>query len=137
MNDQRPERRRFQFGLRKLLLWTAVAALLLGTAASLREGAWLPACCILIVGAIRCAFGARVAGGISVATAVILMVSFSWVVAETHHPGPSLGDATVTGLALGLFFGLATLGIVEGAVRVVNWADKVLESKSDRATMRD
>ena len=58
MNDPRPERRRFQFGLRKLLLWTGVVAVWFGVLTTLPLG--LPLSTVLtlwvvVVGVVRVA----------------------------------------------------------------------------------
>ena len=135
--NARHRHRRCQFGLRKLLLWTAVVAFLLGVAASLGDGAWLVAGCILLISVLRVAFGSRVAGILSVAVAVMLWVSLWWAATTAARPGPSLAEATLAGLAFVVLFPLATFGIAEGLVSVVNWADKMLETKSDGETRRD
>ena len=141
MTSPRPERRtrRFQFGLRRLLLWTAVVAVLLGVAASLGDGAWLLACCVLVVCVLRVAFGSKVAGILSVAAALILYVSFSLLAyMATSNPNPVLaGVVVIMRGAIGGLVGLAMFGIAEGAVRGVNWADKLLETTSDGETRRD
>jgi hypothetical protein len=143
MNDQRPERRRFQFGLRKLLLWTGVVAVLLGLATTTFTTAeavvllgWM-----ILVAAVRWAFGPKAAGALSVAAALILHVSFSWLVYMAARPFPDPVEAGVGALivggTVGGLFGLVMFGIAEGAVRAVNWADKVLETKSDGEPRRD
>jgi hypothetical protein len=121
--------------LRKLLLWTAVVAVLLGIATTLGEVAAGLVCWTIPVCAIRCAFGPKVAGVLSLAAAVILSVSFSCLFYMTSHPHAASAEAAIAavigGGTVGGLFGLATFGIVEGAVRGVNWVDKVLETKSD------
>ena len=82
MTAPRPKRRteRFQLGLRKLLLWTAVVAVLLG---------------------------------------ILRMLNWDLLLAAL------------------LTLGCLIYGIVELVVRAVNWADKVLETKSDGEARRD
>ena len=126
-------KRSFQFGLRKLLLWTAVVALLLGLATSLGDWGWFLACWLLFIGVLRAAFGPKVAGILSVAVPVIVACA----VAMTRHPGPSFGDLLVDAFLVGAFVGLAMFVIVEGAIGLVNWADKVLGPKSDGEARRD
>ncbi|MFC1596697.1 leucine-rich repeat domain-containing protein [Planctomycetota bacterium] len=95
-------------------------------------------CCLLVIAVLRAAFGPRVAGILSVGAAAILYVSFSWLVYTTAHPRPHPAEAgavvLIVGGAMGGLVGLVMFGIVEGASRVVNWADKVLETKSTIVT---
>jgi hypothetical protein len=129
-------KRSFQFSLRKLLLWTAVVALLLGVATSLGEGVWLLACWVLVVCAIRCAFGPNVAVILSVGGGAILGGALGYALPHTD-PGPDPVERAMQGVIVGGFFGLATFGIVEGAFRAVNWVDKAFEPKSDGETRRE
>ena len=68
MNVPRPERRRFQFSLRKLLLWTAVVAILLGTLKTLglnTVGLVIAASWVAVTAVVRAAFGSNWAHGVS------------------------------------------------------------------------
>jgi hypothetical protein len=135
VNDQRPKRPRFQFGLRKLLLWTAVVATLLGVATTLGiEVSSVFLSWIILVWAIRRGFGAKVAAVLSVAA----WAALGLVLSSVHvHPGPGPGMLAVEGAMIGGFVGLAMFGIAEGLVRAVNWADNLMRTKSDGETGGD
>jgi hypothetical protein len=136
MTTTAPERHRFQVGLRKLLLWTVVVGILLGIATTLgREESCVFLCGTILVCAIRCGLGFKVAGILTVAAWTTFMVLLSWAIAsDIARP---LGEATLIGSVYGGLVGLAMFGIAEGLVRAVNWADKMLETRGDGGTRRD
>jgi hypothetical protein len=131
--NAKPRHRRCQFGLRKLLLWTAVVAVLLGIATTTFTigDSLLLTCWIVLVGAIRLALGTKAARMLSVVAGMMLGGFVGYFASEATLPGLDPVEATVTGLTTGFFCGLATFVGVEVLVRVVNWVDKVFEAKSD------
>jgi len=120
--------------LRKLLLWTAVVALVLGIATTLgMEDSFvflILVCWTILIGAIRYGFGPKAAG---------ILSSVAWAILGGVHGyvgyglmrqfGPGRAEGAVQGLMAGGFYGLAMFGIVEGLARVVNWAARVLETR--------
>jgi len=131
MTTPHSERRRFQFGLRKLLLWTAVVALLLGVAATFGEEAWISAGWIIVVGIVRVAFGPKVGGVLSVAAGMILVAAFLCLVFVASEPGPRIGEAVAVGVIFGGLFGLAMFSITEYLYLAVNWADNLMQTRTD------
>jgi hypothetical protein len=122
MRDQRPERRRFQFGLRKLLLWTVVVAVLLGSLRALgldTVGLVIAACWVAITAAIRGAFGSTWAHVVSSAggSALALGLLFTGVIGATSI-------VLFIILAAGISF-----GFVELAWFGVDWFDELLRTK--------
>ena len=88
MNDERPERRRFQFGLRKLLLWTVVVAVLLGTLKMLgleTAGLVIAASWAAITAVVRGAFGSTLAHIVSAVGGGVLalVLLFTGVIGAT------------------------------------------------------
>jgi hypothetical protein len=131
MNTPRPERRRLQFGLRKLLLWTAVAALVLGWATTFRqEEAWVIACWILTFGVVRVAFGFWVAGILSIGAGAIFGGWLGYIAATRFNPNIGL-DLFKHYVVVGCVSGFILFGVVELIVRVVEWADNLMRTKSD------
>ncbi|MHC4403161.1 MAG: hypothetical protein ACYTG0_26160, partial [Planctomycetota bacterium] len=98
--------RRYQFGVRKLLLWTTAVALLLGTAAgseaaSGEQEGWLGfAICVVVVGAIRTAAGPIVAAALSAAAWTVLG-AWGQTQAESS-PGPPASARMMYGGVVGL-----------------------------------
>ncbi|MBC8871254.1 MAG: hypothetical protein H8E44_17650 [Planctomycetes bacterium] len=89
MNDQDLERRRFQFGLRKLLLWMAVVAVLLGILKMLElstAGLILAASWVAITAIVRGAFGSTWAhivsavGGSALALGLLFAGAFGGII---------------------------------------------------------
>jgi hypothetical protein len=119
MSETRP---RFQFGLRKLLLWTAVLALLLGVAQMLGElGAFL-ACGIIIVFVIRTTAGSIVALAFAEGLGIGAMIG---------HSFPITPIQMIIGCVLGSVVGLIVFCIAEVSCRAVDWADNLMASKTD------
>jgi hypothetical protein len=80
MIDQHAKRRRFQFGLRKLLLWTAVVALYLGILSLVNFNACLSVsltCYLILVGTLRVTFGrwGACVGSVAVTLAPLLCLA--------------------------------------------------------------
>ena len=124
-------RRRFQFGLRKLLLWTVVLALYLGVARMLGMPPIALAVLTLwiaVVAGLRAAFGPVVAAIVSPAIGAVLGGWFEYTGPALDPPGPSpLGP----GIALGGLFGCVLFAAVELSCRAVNWADNVMRTRHD------
>jgi len=128
MNEMgEPRRRRFQFRLRRLLLWTAVVALGCGILSSLEPDAldWvvLPAWFVTVF-IVRWGFGGKWAATISIVLGMLLCLGWSIY--------GSIPTSTV-GLAIGCGFvggsiGLVPFLLVEATCRIVNWIDKIGQS---------
>ena len=98
MSDQRLERRRFQFGLRKLLLWMVVVALLLGILKTLgltTAGLVIAAFWVAITAVVRATLGSVWAHVISAVGGSVLALGF-------------LFAGLITGTSVVLFIILAT-----------------------------
>jgi len=117
--------------LRKLLLWTAVVALVLGVAATFGEEAAIPAGWIIVLGVVRVAFGSKVAGVLSVLAGVILSACLAYVLTTHSRPGPDPVEAIPAGVIVGILFGLAMFAITEYLYLAVDWADNHMQTKTD------
>ena len=145
MTSPRPERRtrRFQFGLRKLLLWTGVVALLLGILKVLNLPILvcvLVDCWVIVVAVVRATSGATAAAVLSVAFGVVAVVAVLFIVPSElgiTPDGTELVLAAPELLLNGVGLGLYVLALVELAFRGVNWTDKMLEANSDGETRRE
>jgi hypothetical protein len=123
---------RFQFGLRKLLLWTAVVALLLGLAkmSGIREG-WIAfPCWIVMVAVIRVVASPIATAIVSAASGMVLL---AWVrVAARVDLGPPASEIMTalhksgSLLVAGCLLGLTLFAVAELLRRAVDWADNVL-----------
>lgn len=134
MDDPQPQRRPFQFSLRKLMLWTAVWALYLGIVARLR----LPAAVVLTIylmallavhtkwgfeqGVLRSTLITGFVVG-AVSTVVGLVTGWSAVEILAYMP-----LACIVGLVLGLFSSL----VVYFVASAVDWIDDLMQTKSLR-----
>jgi hypothetical protein len=145
MNDQRPERRRFQFGLRKLLLSRAVVVAVfvgvptmvsLGILAMLEidlTGFAIWTSCLVcfwlgVVAILQNLLGPKVAGVLSAGTGAILGGLFEYSLS---------GGRFGLGMVFGLVFGCIAFVILQGMLCAANWADNLMETKSDGGTRRD
>jgi hypothetical protein len=148
MNDRHPERRRFQFGLRKLLLWTVVLALYLGILSLVGFEPWVSVfatLCLGIVVVVRVSFGPRAGCVCSAAMLLVPILCLSGLAIISEALSGSFGTREAALWAQGLLFGigaccalgLAVFLLVELVVRAVDWADSLLESKGDGETRRD
>jgi hypothetical protein len=122
MNDARPQPRRFQFSLRKLLLWTAVVAVLLGTLKTLgleTVGLVIAAAWVAITAGVRGVFGSLWSHVVSVVGGAILGISllFTGLIGAT---------SIVLFIILG---GGVSFAFVELAWRGVDWLDGLFEPK--------
>ena len=122
MNDQDLKRRRFQFGLRKLLLWMAVVAVLLGVLKMLElstAGLILAASWVAITAIVRGAFGSTWAHIVSAVGGGAL--AFGLLFAGAIG-GISVVVLIIVGAGMPfVFVELAWLG--------VDWLDKLLRTK--------
>lgn len=137
-------KRRYQFSLRKLLLWTAAIVLLFGTAKTLGTEWVIAACWITVVGGIRTATNWRVAGvvsvlgGAAVATAAAC-VSIA-VSAGTRTAVPYFLPGVIGGGFAGCVVGACLFGVTEILCRGVDWIDRCfsrLGVKPDAPTQAD
>ena len=132
--DERRKRR--QFSLRKLLLWTAAAALLLGLLRVLGLGPIALACIalwIVIVVGLRLAAGSPVAWGFSVVTGVIAGAVFALAGLDIMSGALNKGSAFVgSGLiaVIGGYLGLWTYPLLELLFRGLGLPDGLLRSKT-------
>ena len=121
-NDGMSERRpRFQFSLRKLLLWTAVVAIWLGVLKMLDSQPFVLVVLtlrVLIVGSVRAALSPIVAAETSVILA--MMIKLGYVPC-------GFGSLPLVGLSDAFF----VFAFVEVSFRVVAWADNLMRTKTD------
>ena len=118
------EKRRFQFGLRKSLIWTAVVALYLGFVTSLG----IPPVAIgfitswaVVVGILRQAIGPMVAASLSViGGGIVFAFGEDW--GAFHWPGPFWGCLA----------GWFVFVLLETAFRAIEYADNFIEEKTAR-----
>ncbi len=143
---ENPKPQRFQFTLRRMLLWTAVVAVWCGVFTMIRIGFWLSdfqstthvvlsniiiISWVAIIGIARAAFRARAAAAMSIVTGVIWAV---WVFYRVS--GGRLGEwawSNPVRAAIALI-GFSVLGVgvfigVEASFRMVHWIDCLMESK--------
>lgn len=110
MTEDRPECRRLQFSLRRMLLWTALLALWLGTWRPLGFGQdfmWLTAWGLLVA-IVSVVWSAKGAAFVSVGIAITL-VAVDW----TQHQGgfASTFDVATLFLPCGLFILVVVVGL--------------------------
>ena len=153
MSTPRPERRSrgFQFGLRKLLLWTAVAAVYLGALRLVRFEPFLSVFLtsyLVLVGLVRARWGPRVGCGCSLAVPLVPLLCLAGfgllgIIVEISADNMRPSDAVTWCLTVlvwsmvGCLLGLVVFGCVEVTFRAVDWADNLMEAKSDGDDGRD
>jgi hypothetical protein len=132
----KPERRKLQFSLPKLLLWTAVLAVCLGILRMLGgEGVGLTVAfglilAVGIVGRVRAAFGREWACRLW----VLLVLTCHMLAWLGSIAGGELYDVLVASLALvafvlmGFYFGVVTYRFLEALFRSVDWIDDLLRT---------
>lgn len=128
-------RRRRQFSLRELLLWTTLAAICLGILQWLiadREFTVSLSCWIAVVVIVRMVLGPKAAGMLFVAAGMVLHAIVGYRVLSSHRPVPVAG--VFAGVLVCLLVGSIVGGIlwllVETAARAVRWADTRLAGKA-------
>jgi hypothetical protein len=136
-HDQR--QRRFQFSLRKLLLWMAVLAVYLGVlrlitapvSFTLITISWLA-----VIVAVRMKWGARRALAVAITgTALCLcvfLVAVAWIDAGQFRP-PLLGRIILVmpeGFLVGAFIGLCVSVVAELSLRFVDFLDGLMQTKT-------
>jgi hypothetical protein len=135
----KPQRRKFQFSLRKLMLWTVVVASYFGIFGLLEVhpvvsailAAW-----VAVVGSLRITFGGRLACILSVVAGAVYFGCAGYVIASPSHIG-SIEFFFLALMALGgTVIGLILFGALEGALRFVNWADNLMRTQSDQFSVR-
>lgn len=124
MSDAQPT---FQFGLRKLFLWTAVVALYCGMVVAVESESleWLVLCCcpVLILG-VRFAFGSRAA------CHVTALAAGATLAARTFFPTfPARPFEVWNAFVQGCGVGYAVWLVVELACVLVDRADRLFRSK--------
>jgi len=130
--------RSFQFGLRKLLLWTAVVAIWLGVLTMLPLGpplSTLLTLWVVVVGVVRVAIRPLAAAFTSVVMAfgVALIHDYSGLLYyDDLHPPYMFVFPPAFGL-----YAVVIFAFVELALRAVNWVDNLMRTKSDGETRRD
>jgi len=133
------KKRSRQFGVRKLLLWTAVVAFLLGVFKWAGGGPvdWIFCGWIVTVGAVRVAAGARASVVLSVAiggTCGILLQyvpHFVLVPILRSATWPHIVAAYVFVFVVGCFFGLIVFITVDSVCDGIDWVDNALRTRSD------
>ena len=121
--------RRFQFSLRKVLLWMLAVALTFSILSPLELDAvgWLFLFgWFVTVLVLRWSFGSRVAAWISIMAGMLLFAWASWFVSA--HVRPSYGGATLVGGSVGVIVGLALFLFVEATCRTIDWLDRIGQS---------
>lgn len=135
--DLKLKRRPFQFSLRKLLLWTTVWSVYLGTLRSL--GIWPPIAIIVTI-YLASLFAIRIIWGYEEGLRL-------WFVIEFAVPITSFGATLLTTMVhasdnvvpvlfftpyicmLGVFFGIYGFMFVHFVMCAVDWLDKVMQTK--------
>jgi hypothetical protein len=135
MGDHPPTRRRFQFGLRKLMLWTVVVAVFLGIFEMFGFG-WigcvLAACWLAVVGLLRGTAGGRAACLVSIVIGTVLIGWCSYLVYVTASPRPPFNPVIVLFAAIwGSAYGLFVFVLTTAVCSAVNWADNLMRPKTD------
>jgi hypothetical protein len=130
-NTGEPQRRKFQFSLRKLMLWMFVVAFWFGFFGMLHPGIlvismlWLP-----VAGIVRIMFRPRVACILSVAAGALLFVCVGYTGIIAYSIETAIG-VFVDMLLFGTTIGFLLFLIVEGGFRFVDWADNKMRSTTD------
>lgn len=147
VEEPKPQRRPFQFSLRKLMLWTAVWGLYLGVL-RLVPMPLLAAVCLTVYLAILLPIRVRwgYARGLRIALAgtVLTLVGLAETCILVDHftgrsPGNTADSQVVLSPAffLGLLFAAVGFVFVHVLVVVVNWIDSLMETKAnERETAR-
>lgn len=118
-------KRRYQFGVRRLLLWTTALALLLGAATPYGTVGFFAVGWIIILIVIRTAVGWEVAGLTSVITGTVAMA----IVSFSAQPGLLLSFFfPFIGWAIGLMAGICLFGIAEALYQAVCWTDNLMQT---------
>lgn len=126
----KPERR-FQFSLRRVLLWMLVVALAFSMLSPLGfdGGVWLiPFGWFVMVLGLRWSFGSRVAATASVIAAMLLVPWYCcavWSASDRTLDFAALADIAVVAGFFGGFLGLVPFVIVEAACRTIDWVDRI------------
>jgi hypothetical protein len=139
--DEEPQRRKFQFSIRKLLLWMLAAGLFLGILRLLGvEGAGLTFafCVVVLVAFVRAAFGAWRACVLFVLVVTTRNVInwFGGLTSWVSNKGLTMAviaPATITFILcvlLGVAFGLVSYLFLEALFRSVDWADNLMRTKT-------
>ena len=122
------ERRRLQFGIRRLLLWTTVVALACGMLSSLGpedvlDWTVLPTWFVTVF-IVRWAFGSKWAAVVSIMAGMFLCLG--WAI---YRPKPLGMVGLATGsVLLGTLLGCVPFLMVEAACRTVDWIDRIRQS---------
>jgi len=125
------KKRRLQFGLRKLLLWTAVVALFLGFLRMVELGPILCVsvlCWAVMIRSLRTVFGLTVVAVVAVLSGAVLTafrfclppLAVNWL------------EATLLAAALGGVYGFAVFAFSEVAALAIDSLDSHMETKTDR-----
>lgn len=134
MNEvARPEHCRFQFSLKRLLLWTVVVALGCGMLSTVQAESldWLVLSPWLVtVFVVRWAFGGKWAAIVSVMIGVLLCGLVGCIGSAQAIGGSivTIGYYTVRGGLNGSPIGFVLFLLVEAACRTVNWFDSIGQS---------
>jgi len=135
MRDIETGRQRFQFGLRKLLLWTVAVALGCGLLSSLQLDAidWLLLLAwFFVVLAVRWASGHGWAATASVVLGMLLLLVrvllyYGWALSRTRPSGLTEHIDVVTVLLVGALMGFVAFLLTEATYRTLNWVDRIAE----------
>ncbi len=150
MDDLKPQRQRFQFSLRKLLLWTAVWAACLSTfrfmlryftALNIPDAMSLAVGLTIYLGVllpIRIKWGSERGARIAVLGTVLALACWAEVtVAVDYLTGQSFGYLVEAQLAIavlasitGLFLSAVGFVFVHILVTIVDWLDNVMRTKT-------
>jgi hypothetical protein len=144
VNDANPQRRRFQFSLRTLMLWMVVVAVYLAILRLLNAGAvfavsttvWLAVLVVIRLkwGSERGAIVATLGAGPSltaiagVGIGLLFWLNTPWS-PEWPHLLAALAYVVVLCLLFGTLAGLSTFLVVDLIVRFVNWLDRLMQTK--------
>jgi hypothetical protein len=124
-------KRRLQFSLRRLMLWTAIIALYLGIVGAIQVGPLVSTVLVVyvvFVVVIRMAFGQKLACVSSVVIAGLLFLLF-FVASFGRFAAWPLSCVALCVSACGAVYGFLLFAMVELTFRFVEWADKSLQKR--------
>ena len=123
-------RRRFQFSLRRMLLWTAVVAVCCNILKilNLELGVWFLLIVWMIVVGVLLVIGCP---KWAACWSIIIGIPTGWFTV-LHFPRSELSLPLIIGSLIGVLFGVGIFVIVRFVLLAVNWADNFIDEKTTR-----
>ena len=135
VDDLKPNRRPFQFSLRKLMLWTTVWSVYLSIVCSLKL--WPPAAvaiaihlAALSVIRVRWGFGSGVRIAVAFWSGLAFTCFEGMLVLSPEGPPSEVVGVVLVFFCFGYLFGLLCFPLVHFLVRTVDWLDTLLQTKT-------